>query len=108
MAAVVRRTISNCKAASKRRPSFRRAASSPSQAVVGWRPAQVFKQTKLVLAATLVLGSASLAFAGDHNLASLLETSGRIIGPQVAAPADAYDADCPSQIRRPHARNLWV
>ena len=50
----------------------------------------MLKRTTIVFSAALVLGSASMAFAGDQDSATVLAISGRIIEPQVALPADAY------------------
>jgi hypothetical protein len=50
----------------------------------------MLKRTTLVFSAALILGSASMAFAGDQDSATLLATSGRIIEPQAARPVDAY------------------
>ncbi len=44
-------------------------------------------RTKIALSAAIILGSASAAFAGDHNLATELQDSGRIFGQ--AAPVYA-------------------
>ncbi len=47
-------------------------------------------KTKLALAAILVAAFASPSFAGDQDSATLLATSGRIVGTSVGVPAGAY------------------
>lgn len=47
-------------------------------------------KTKLTLAALLFSAVASPAFAGDQDTATLLATSGRILGTPVAVASGAY------------------
>ncbi len=53
-------------------------------------------KTKLALAAALFSAVASPAFAGDQDTATLLATSGRILGTPVAVPAGAYASARPA------------